>query len=302
VSEKYLKAMRLSVERQVMIEAKVVDVTLNNAYQAGINWRLSEQPSRHRRGVRVEHSAWNHGQPVHWKPGDNRRSHRAYLGNRRSGKPVWRHCYIGGGRGGRRGVRARCSNEGFRCFASVSGFAGKRPGLVQPAGCGLNNQKAVLKVERTSSSWTKRHWNSVTGNTGQVIAIQLTPTLNSFFLRGISRHHTANRRGREYPPAYPSAGQQRSCSRISRSISEASPTPRTRRFPWRGARSTKPIPLSASRTENIVALGGTDEGRCRERPFRHSVAPGYPGRRRSVREYHRSGRVCWMPSISVLSV
>ncbi|TMH81929.1 MAG: general secretion pathway protein GspD [Betaproteobacteria bacterium] len=36
--ERYLKAMRLSVERQVMIEAKVVDVTLNNAYQAGINW------------------------------------------------------------------------------------------------------------------------------------------------------------------------------------------------------------------------------------------------------------------------
>src|SRR5258708_15204867 len=36
--EKYLKAMRLSVERQVMIDAKVVDVTLNNAYQAGINW------------------------------------------------------------------------------------------------------------------------------------------------------------------------------------------------------------------------------------------------------------------------
>src|SRR5258708_40356669 len=44
--EKYLKAMRLSVERQVMIEAKVVDVTLNNAYQAGINWAAF--PSSHR--------------------------------------------------------------------------------------------------------------------------------------------------------------------------------------------------------------------------------------------------------------
>src|SRR5206468_1690268 len=43
--EKYLKAMRLSVERQVMIEAKVVDVTLNNAYQAGINWAAF--PSSH---------------------------------------------------------------------------------------------------------------------------------------------------------------------------------------------------------------------------------------------------------------
>jgi MSHA biogenesis protein MshL len=33
-----LKAMQLSVERQVMLEAKIIDVTLNQAYQAGINW------------------------------------------------------------------------------------------------------------------------------------------------------------------------------------------------------------------------------------------------------------------------
>src|SRR5881396_2841605 len=36
--ERYLKAMRLAVERQVMIEAKVVEVTLNRDYQAGVNW------------------------------------------------------------------------------------------------------------------------------------------------------------------------------------------------------------------------------------------------------------------------
>jgi MSHA biogenesis protein MshL len=34
----YLRATRLSVERQVMLEAKIVEVTLSNAYQAGINW------------------------------------------------------------------------------------------------------------------------------------------------------------------------------------------------------------------------------------------------------------------------
>jgi MSHA biogenesis protein MshL len=33
-----LKAMKLSVDRQVMLEAKIIDVTLNQAYQAGINW------------------------------------------------------------------------------------------------------------------------------------------------------------------------------------------------------------------------------------------------------------------------
>ena len=49
--EKYLKAMRLSVERQVMIEAKVVDVTLNNAYQAGINWAAFPNSRRVTAGV-----------------------------------------------------------------------------------------------------------------------------------------------------------------------------------------------------------------------------------------------------------
>jgi MSHA biogenesis protein MshL len=33
-----LKAMQVSVERQVMLEAKIIDVTLNQAYQTGINW------------------------------------------------------------------------------------------------------------------------------------------------------------------------------------------------------------------------------------------------------------------------
>ena len=36
--ENYLNATRLSVERQVMLEAKIVEVTLSQAYQAGINW------------------------------------------------------------------------------------------------------------------------------------------------------------------------------------------------------------------------------------------------------------------------
>ncbi|HEX6362617.1 MAG TPA: secretin N-terminal domain-containing protein, partial [Albitalea sp.] len=36
--EEYLRATRLAVERQVMLEAKIVEVTLSDAYQAGINW------------------------------------------------------------------------------------------------------------------------------------------------------------------------------------------------------------------------------------------------------------------------
>jgi len=38
--EQFLRAMRITVERQVMLEAKIIDVELNNGYQSGINWAL----------------------------------------------------------------------------------------------------------------------------------------------------------------------------------------------------------------------------------------------------------------------
>jgi MSHA biogenesis protein MshL len=38
--EQYLRATRLSVERQVMLEAKIIEVTLSSEYQAGINWAI----------------------------------------------------------------------------------------------------------------------------------------------------------------------------------------------------------------------------------------------------------------------
>ena len=38
--EQYLKATRLSIERQVMLEAKIIEVTLSDEYQAGINWAI----------------------------------------------------------------------------------------------------------------------------------------------------------------------------------------------------------------------------------------------------------------------
>jgi MSHA biogenesis protein MshL len=44
--EAYLRAIRLSVERQVMLEAKIVEVTLSQQYQAGINWALFSRSGR----------------------------------------------------------------------------------------------------------------------------------------------------------------------------------------------------------------------------------------------------------------
>jgi MSHA biogenesis protein MshL len=38
--EQYLRETRLAVERQVMLEAKIIQVTLSDAYQAGVNWSI----------------------------------------------------------------------------------------------------------------------------------------------------------------------------------------------------------------------------------------------------------------------
>ncbi len=38
--EQYLRETRLSVERQVMLEAKIIQVTLSDAFQTGINWAI----------------------------------------------------------------------------------------------------------------------------------------------------------------------------------------------------------------------------------------------------------------------
>ena len=38
--EQYLRETRLAVERQVMLEAKIIEVTLSEAFQSGINWAI----------------------------------------------------------------------------------------------------------------------------------------------------------------------------------------------------------------------------------------------------------------------
>ena len=38
--ESYLRASRVAVERQVMLEAKIIEVTLNNEFQSGVNWAI----------------------------------------------------------------------------------------------------------------------------------------------------------------------------------------------------------------------------------------------------------------------
>jgi len=47
----YLRASQISVERQVILEAKIVDVQLNDSFQSGVNWgAFSNNPNSHASG------------------------------------------------------------------------------------------------------------------------------------------------------------------------------------------------------------------------------------------------------------
>lgn len=48
--ENYLHEIRISVERQVMLEAKIVEVSLSDQFQSGINWALFANSQRGSRG------------------------------------------------------------------------------------------------------------------------------------------------------------------------------------------------------------------------------------------------------------
>jgi MSHA biogenesis protein MshL len=55
--EAFLRAMQVSVERQVMLEAKIVEVSLRDGFQSGINWGAFDSAGRHRFSVGADTNA-----------------------------------------------------------------------------------------------------------------------------------------------------------------------------------------------------------------------------------------------------
>ena len=180
-AEKYLKAMRLSVERQVMIEAKVVDVTLNNAYQAGINWAAFS--SSHRAGGGVIGSNTQLGTTGNLSTGSQiianptgRTLTTGILGTGLAGTAVSAAGAVGAGVFG---LAVQTNN--FAALLQFLESQGNVQVLSSPRVAALNNQKAVLKVGTDQFFVTNVTGTPVQSATGAPIAIQLTPTLNSFF-------------------------------------------------------------------------------------------------------------------------
>ena len=185
--ERYLKAMRLAVERQVMIEAKVVEVTLNRDYQAGVNWAAFSgrglSVGQASRGTLLQQSL----------PGGGASG--VVTGATTITGTAGAYTVTGPTVGSFPGndlvnfTNPAASLFGLafqtRNFASLITFL-ETQGAVQvlssPRVAALNNQKAVLKVGTDQffvTSITGTPIASVVG--GPVNAVQITPTFNSFF-------------------------------------------------------------------------------------------------------------------------
>ena len=180
----YLKAIRVSVERQVMIEAKVIDVTLSQDYQAGINWAAFPTS-----GLSVGQVSQG---TILQRSGPGRGSSTQVTGV--TGVNVANGTFTGGTVAGLPGQNLiNLTNPGASLFGlafQTGNFAAlitflETQGAVQvlssPRVAALNNQKAVLKVGADQFFVTNITGTPITGLNGQVTAVQITPTFNPFF-------------------------------------------------------------------------------------------------------------------------
>jgi len=184
--EKYLKAMRLSVERQVMIEAKVIEVTLNDQYQAGINWAAFSGRGLSAGQVSQGTLLQNTGPggvsaPIATGASSITGSAGAYTitGPTLGSFPGSDLINFTNPAASLFGLAFQ--NNNFAALLTFLESQGSTQVLSSPRVATLNNQKAVLKVGTDQFFVTAITGTPITNLQGTVTSVQLTPTFNSFF-------------------------------------------------------------------------------------------------------------------------
>jgi MSHA biogenesis protein MshL len=176
--ENYLRATQAIADRQVMLEAKVIEVTLNESFQAGVNWATFN-------GVNNRISAGN------LRPGTT-------LAPTGATDPTLSNpdvSTVPGVAGGIATAAASASNLGFfglalqtANFAALINFLetqGSVSVLSSPRVATLNNQKAVLKVgtdELYVTNVTTNTTTNVTGNSTFSPSVTLQPYFSGIAL------------------------------------------------------------------------------------------------------------------------
>jgi MSHA biogenesis protein MshL len=174
--EQYLKAMSMVVERQVMLEAKIIDVTLSDQYATGINWAAF--PGNFGVGMVQPGTTIGNSGPMG-----------AFTGRAIDGTPL----------GGSNIVVTTGANAsmsgGFNMGGSVVGLAfqassfaallnflegqGTVQVLSSPRIATLNNQKAVIKVG--TDEFFVTNISTTTTSTGTTSTVSPTITTQPFF-------------------------------------------------------------------------------------------------------------------------
>ena len=181
-----LKAMQVSVERQVMLEAKIIDVTLNQAYQAGINWAAFPTS-----GIAGGFSSGLGGAPNSLGPtgrlsgntaGSNAGGSSNFSANPGAGAGL---ATLGGVVAGATGVAGgvfglAVQTDNFAALLQFLESQGSVQVLSSPRVATLNNQKAVLKVGTDQPFVT-----SITVVPGLTTGGVVTPTTVAPFISNI---------------------------------------------------------------------------------------------------------------------
>ncbi|MDM4767783.1 pilus (MSHA type) biogenesis protein MshL [Pelomonas sp. SE-A7] len=168
--EQYLKAIQLSIERQVMLEAKIIEVELNEDAQAGVNWNafassLLDGRLRATIGVGAPGVTLNSNGSFTDGAGNQ-----VTAGGTVSTAPLGKGFY---------GLALQTRN-----FSSLLNFLesqGKAHVLSSPRIATLNNQKAVLKVGTDELFVTGISTTTTTSGANNNAVASPTLTLTPFF-------------------------------------------------------------------------------------------------------------------------
>ena len=176
--DKYLKATQLIAERQVMLEAKIIDVTLSDGFQAGVNWSTFNG-SNNRTSIGVV----TPGTTLRTQPGQSIVSVPSRLANANERDAILPGAgsFLPGAAGM---IAASALGRGFfglafqsTNFAALLNFLetqGSVSVLSSPRIATLNNQKAVLKVGTDELFVTNVSSSTTTTTTGSVSSPNLT--------------------------------------------------------------------------------------------------------------------------------
>jgi len=186
-----LKAMQVSVERQVMLEAKIVDVTLNQAYQTGINWAAfptSGIAGGFTSGLGgVANSLGVRGALSGSTAGSSTGSSSNFSANPGAGAGL---ATLGGAVAGANGVAGgvfglAVQTDNFAALLQFLESQGSVQVLSSPRVATLNNQKAVLKVGTDQPYVTSITVVPGVTSAGVVIPTSVSPQISNIF-SGIS--------------------------------------------------------------------------------------------------------------------